>query len=478
MTRYQDHDNSNSEMSTFAVARQKQKAYIAQLRKGDKGERRLAKLLAQCRKGDRCNLEECLICARRKELPRWRVPSSAVKSVIGTKTPQTIYLDGIEVVGKRRPLNEKKVREIAASMYKLGQQMPITVRMHKKEAILVSGLHRLAAAKQLGWDAILCVELCGDKNDARLWQLMENLCRADLTALERAEHTEELRTLVQFKAEGVQVAPPGGRQPKDVGIKKSAKALGLTREEIRRSKAIAGISRQGKDAAIAGKLDNSQRALLEIAKQPTANAQVKTIEEIIGRRQAERARHASAAEQKAASEIAALKAGLAKNKSTLEKLATKMADQRGRLCELKDATATGCADTAPSVTGPLATPSEDEEISVTGAPLDVDRLVEQHTAEVTILQKKIGQLEEELATARQAVSSQLAKTANPPTDVDDLAIPPFLMCRALSEVEQRQAEELEHVWANSCALVRQRFLAKYARSSATTTDAPTSANTH
>ena len=42
---------------------------------------------------------------------------------------------------------------------------------------------------------------------------------------------------------------PGGEQPKDVGINKAAKALGFTKEEIRRSKAIAGISAKAKEAA-------------------------------------------------------------------------------------------------------------------------------------------------------------------------------------------------------------------------------------
>ena len=46
-----------------------------------------------------------------------------------------------------------------------------------------------------------------------------------------------------------QVAPPGGRQPKDIGIKKAARALGLTREEVRRAKAIAGIIAEAKAQA-------------------------------------------------------------------------------------------------------------------------------------------------------------------------------------------------------------------------------------
>ena len=94
----------------------------------------------------------------------------------------------------------------------IGLQTPITVRMQGKTVVLVSGLHRLAAAKLLGWDAILCVELSGDKIDARLWEIAENLYRAELTVLQRAEYTDELRTLVIQKAQLNEDTPVGGRQ--------------------------------------------------------------------------------------------------------------------------------------------------------------------------------------------------------------------------------------------------------------------------
>lgn len=302
MTQWQEDDEP--ELPTFTAAKQERNKLIAELREGDAGDRRLAKALMQCRRGNRCHLIACPVCERRKALPRWGVPAALTKSINGMKAPREIYIKGIEV-GKRRPLNEEKVRALAASMDQIGQQMPITVRMQKKKVILVSGLQRIEAAKRLGWDGILCVELCGDKTDARLWQLMENLYRAELTVLERAEHIDELRTLVQTKIKGGQFTPPGGRQPKDAGIKKTAKVLGLTREEVRRAKAIAGISSKAKKAAKSAKLDNSQRALLEIAKQLTPKAQLRAVKEIVERKRAERALRASAAKQKATAEIAA-----------------------------------------------------------------------------------------------------------------------------------------------------------------------------
>jgi ParB-like chromosome segregation protein Spo0J len=57
---------------------------------------------------------------------------------------------------------------------------------------LVAGAHRLAAAKQLGWDNIECFILRDELDDqSRLWEIAENLHRAELTALEKSELTDE-----------------------------------------------------------------------------------------------------------------------------------------------------------------------------------------------------------------------------------------------------------------------------------------------
>jgi protein tyrosine phosphatase (PTP) superfamily phosphohydrolase (DUF442 family) len=348
-----------SEIETFAEAKQSQKDDIAQLKKGGKRDRRLASLLARCRKGNRCNLVKCPVCERRKERAGTQIGrASATKSVIGSLRAR-IFLPYVEVVGKRRPLNEAKVRFLAASMREIGQQSPITVREVGKKVILVAGLYRLAAAKLLGWDSILCHYMVGGKIDARLWQISENLHRADLRVLERSEYIEEWRLLIRKKAQVGQVAPPGGHQPKDAGINKAAKELGLTKEEIRRAKIIAGISPKAKVAAIAAKLDNSQRALLEIAKQPTPSAQLKAIEKIVERKRVERIRHASDAKKEATAEIAKLKADIAKNEGALESLKAKIVDKRKRLGQLKGASAADYASATIPITSPSTSPTHE-----------------------------------------------------------------------------------------------------------------------
>jgi ParB family chromosome partitioning protein len=227
---------------------------------------------------------------------------------------------------------------MAASMEQIGLQTPITLRKEKKKLILVAGYLRLAAAKRLGWDAILCVTLCGNKTDARLWQIMENLYRDELTVLERAEHVEELRLLIRIKSEEGQVAPPGGRQPKEFGLKKTARALGLKREEVRRSKAIAGLSPRVKAKVRALGLDDNQRALLEIATQPTPKAQLRALKDIVKRRRAARNHNGSAVagDKKTAAEIQSLEAGIRNKEATLDSLKRDLAAERERLEEVHD----------------------------------------------------------------------------------------------------------------------------------------------
>jgi hypothetical protein len=81
-------------------------------------------------------------------------------------------------------------------------------------------------------------------------------------------------------AEGVQVAPPGGQQPHDRGIKKAAKALGFTRDEVRRSLKIDGICEAAKTKAKELGLDDNQSALLKIAEEDGEEAQLGLVEDI------------------------------------------------------------------------------------------------------------------------------------------------------------------------------------------------------
>lgn len=154
---------------------------------------------------------------------------------------ETLFISNITVPEHRaRGLDAAAVSRLAESMKRLGLQTPISVRMQDEDLLLVAGLHRLEAAKSLGWDRIEAVYIEGDETDARLWEISENLHRAELSAVERAEHIDEWRKLTLAKV-GADGAPLGGAQPSDKGIGKTAKALGVSEDTVKRAAKIAGL---------------------------------------------------------------------------------------------------------------------------------------------------------------------------------------------------------------------------------------------
>ena len=329
--------SDEDEIPTFAEVVKERKKDIASLRK--EGQHETADTFAKCRKGNRCL--SCPVCYRRRQLAFSRYPELAIHDSIEDQLDRFVLyelsVDAIKVIGPRRPIDEKKLAALKASIKLIGLQTPITVRMQKSKFVLVTGWYRLTAVKQLGKATISCYcsQIDGDM-DLYLWQRAENAIRAELRVLERAERINEMRQAILQK--GGQVAPPGGSQPNNAGIKKAAKALGFTREEVRRSKVIAEmISPEAKAEAKKLGLDDNQDALLDIAKLP-ANAQCAAISAIAEGKLAARARLASravaVASEKATAKIQAIEAKMAKKNDTLHTLKKELAGERERLDEV------------------------------------------------------------------------------------------------------------------------------------------------
>ena len=186
---------------------------------------------------------------------------------------RTIKLRQIKIRGERRSVDAAVVKALAELILTIGQQVPITVARKKGEWVLVAGLHRIEAVKTLGWSTIKAVQLGGSRVNRKLWEGSENLHRAELTVLERAECLDRWRRLARKKSKDAQVAHPGGRQPSDRGISRTAKELGFSRDEVRRAKAIAGISDEVKAAAKKVGLHDNQSALLAVATGTTPEEQ-------------------------------------------------------------------------------------------------------------------------------------------------------------------------------------------------------------
>lgn len=69
---------------------------------------------------------------------------------------EKLAIASIYVPAKRRAtLDPTKAQEIAESILQVGQQVPILVRPDGERFVLIEGLHRLEACKQLGEDTIL-----------------------------------------------------------------------------------------------------------------------------------------------------------------------------------------------------------------------------------------------------------------------------------------------------------------------------------
>jgi ParB family chromosome partitioning protein len=197
----------------------------------------------------------------------------------------------------RRECDAEQVRLIANSMEKVSLINPIIVTTSPRHTNkqpgkvgsdfnLVAGRHRLEAAKLLGWTHIDAICVVADKIEDRLREIAENLFRKELTVLERSELLTEWTALVGQKA--AQVAHPGGHQPAEKGISKAAKELAVTRDDIRRAQTVAGLSPEAKEAVKAAQLNDNQKALLEVAKQPTPEEQVEKVHALAARERAPR----------------------------------------------------------------------------------------------------------------------------------------------------------------------------------------------
>src|SRR5215471_11795575 len=179
------------------------------------------------------------------------------------------------IIGERlRPLNAERVAELERSIAAIGLQTPITIRHTEGKPILIAGGHRLQAVKNLGWTEIPVREFDGDDRAARMWEIAENLHRAELTVLERDEQIAEWMRLAELDAAQVDPHHPrkAGQQPG--GINAASRDLGIERKAAQRAMKIDSLSPEAKEAARELGLDDNQSALLEAAKGKTAEEQV------------------------------------------------------------------------------------------------------------------------------------------------------------------------------------------------------------
>jgi hypothetical protein len=190
---------------------------------------------------------------------------------------EKVEVDGIQLGRRLRQPNEAAIVGLVESMRRLGQLQPISIYSpDDATALLVTGYHRLEAAKRLGWEYIEAVFVTGDAVEREMQEIAENLHRSDLTVLERDEQIArwiELEAASRIYTTCGNSSKPG---PK-TSVAPSAEAIGINREAGRRAVKVASLSQAAKDAAREAGLDDNRSALLEAASKPTVAEQVAAI---------------------------------------------------------------------------------------------------------------------------------------------------------------------------------------------------------
>lgn len=134
-----------------------------------------------------------------------------------------VPIQDIRIGDRLRAKREQVVAELVESIGHIGLQVPITVTkgVAKREGggadlsvfNLVAGAHRLEACRRLGWEEIEASVVQMSDNERLLWEIDENLCRAELTELERGEHLAKRKEV--YKRLHPEVSGKGANQGPD-----------------------------------------------------------------------------------------------------------------------------------------------------------------------------------------------------------------------------------------------------------------------
>jgi ParB family transcriptional regulator, chromosome partitioning protein len=111
----------------------------------------------------------------------------------------SIPLDLIEVGERLRAVDADYVALIAESLADRGLDTPIIVTGAGADGRhrLIAGGHRVAAARQAGWDTIAAKVVEADELQAKLIEIDENLVRRELSALDRAVFLAERKRIYE-----------------------------------------------------------------------------------------------------------------------------------------------------------------------------------------------------------------------------------------------------------------------------------------
>lgn len=189
----------------------------------------------------------------------------------------SIMIDDIIVSEGRREINAASVKKLAQSIEQVGLRHPVTVKRRGDQYLLIAGRHRLEACKKLGREHIPASIVTMTNDDARLWEIAENLHRAELSKLERDDNIAEwikITERISSQSGTKSVGRPEG------GVNAAARELGVGKTDAHTAIKVASLSDEAKDAAREHHLDNNRSALLEAARETEPADQVAKIVKI------------------------------------------------------------------------------------------------------------------------------------------------------------------------------------------------------
>lgn len=193
-----------------------------------------------------------------------------------------LAFDEIEIPSDRRPVDPAAVKRLADSIDEIGLRHPITVRRKGDRYILVAGLHRLEACRKLGREHVPAIICTMTNAEARMWEIAENLHRADLSKQERADQIAEwvkLRETVSREVRGKPGRPEGG-------VAAASRELGEAETNVRQAVKIASITPEAKQAAREAGIDDNQSKLLKVASE-APDRQVATVHRLAAQKGAD-----------------------------------------------------------------------------------------------------------------------------------------------------------------------------------------------
>jgi ParB-like chromosome segregation protein Spo0J len=185
--------------------------------------------------------------------------SSAIQEL--ATLPLSEIADGEQLLG----LDPTAIAELRASILIGGQVAPIAVRKHGDGRLeLLDGSTAVAALRELGQSSVSAIVISGLTEWEASFRRVAGYIRRNLKALDKALIHDRLLELMAEKLSQVET-PQGGHQPSEKYVRKLAKRLKLSKDQLSRSGKIARIASEAQEKIRLLGLDDNQAALLQIA---------------------------------------------------------------------------------------------------------------------------------------------------------------------------------------------------------------------